>query len=138
MQAGAEVAVHALTSKSHKAEGTDRALQRVESLLPGIGTLSPLVVEPGSRVAGHTLAESNLRGLTGATIVAIVRGDEPIIYPSGHEHLYPGDILALSGSHEAIDAARALLAEPAATTPVPATYTTTPHSDTAATAPRAS
>jgi CPA2 family monovalent cation:H+ antiporter-2 len=136
VQAGAEVAIHALTSKSHRAEGTERALQRVEALLPGIGTLSPAIVESGSRAAGHTLAELHLRGLTGATIVAIVRGGEPIINPSGHEHLYAADVLALSGSHEAVDAARTLLAEPAPI-PAPSTYTTMPHSDTAASAQRA-
>ncbi len=136
VQAGAEVAIHALTSKSHQQEGAIQVLHRVEELLPGIGALSPAVVTEGSRGAGHTLAELHLRGLTGATIVAIVRGGEPIINPSGHEHLDAGDVLALSGSHEAVDAARALLAEPATTPPL-ATYTTMPHSDTAATVQRA-
>lgn len=137
MRASAEAAIHALTSKHRRASGVEEALHQVEAILPGIGTLSPAEVQLNTRGAGLTLADLHLRGLTGATIVAIVRGGEPIIYPSGHERLLPGDVLALSGSHEALDAARALLAEPALS-PAPATYTTTPHSDTAATAPRAS
>jgi len=48
--------------------------------------------------------------LTAATILAIVRGAESVLVPSGHETLQRDDVLALAGSHDAIDAARALLA----------------------------
>jgi CPA2 family monovalent cation:H+ antiporter-2 len=77
----------------------------VERLLPGIGSLHAANVLKGGPADGRTLGELNLRGLTGATVVAVYRGETPIIYPAGHERLMAGDTLALSGSHEAIKAA---------------------------------
>jgi CPA2 family monovalent cation:H+ antiporter-2 len=57
----------------------------------------------------RTLAELNLRGLTGATVLAITRHGEPVMIPTGHEVLRDGDVLAIAGSHEAITAAVNLL-----------------------------
>ncbi|HEU6452901.1 MAG TPA: TrkA C-terminal domain-containing protein, partial [Gemmatimonadaceae bacterium] len=59
----------------------------------------------------RTLAELNLRGLTGATVLAITRPGEPVMIPTGHEVLRDGDVLAIAGSHEAIAAAVHLLRE---------------------------
>lgn len=58
---------------------------------------------------GQTLAELNLRCRTGATVVAICRGDDTTVLPTGHERLSKADTVAVSGSDEAIDRARALL-----------------------------
>ena len=57
----------------------------------------------------RTLAELNLRGLTGATVLAILRHDEQVLVPSGRERLRAGDVLAVAGSEEAIAAVRELL-----------------------------
>jgi len=57
----------------------------------------------------RTLAELNLRGLTGATVLAILRQGEQVLVPSGHERLHAGDVLAVAGSEEAIAAVRDLL-----------------------------
>jgi CPA2 family monovalent cation:H+ antiporter-2 len=59
------------------------------------------------------LSEVNLRGLTGATVLAIFRtaGHGPrTLVPSGRERLQAGDVLTLAGSHDAIAAAREALA----------------------------
>ena len=64
-----------------------------------------------SYAVGKTLADLNLRGLTGATVLACLRDGEGVLVPTGHETLQPDDVLALAGAHEAIDAARALLAD---------------------------
>lgn len=64
----------------------------------------------GAPAGGQTLAELNLRSRTGATVVAICRGEETVVLPTGHERLSPNDTLAVSGSKEAIVRARALLA----------------------------
>ena len=66
-RATAEVAAHMLTAEHRRAEPTDAALAQVEKLLPGIGSLSAVTVEKGGPADKRTLAELNLRGLTGAT-----------------------------------------------------------------------
>lgn len=105
LRAGAEVAAHVLAAEHRRLDSPDAALAQVEKLLPGIGSLHAATVEAGGAADGRTLGDLNLRGLTGATVVAIYRGDAPIIYPSGHERLAGGDVLALSGTHEAVEAA---------------------------------
>jgi CPA2 family monovalent cation:H+ antiporter-2 len=45
-------------------------------------------------------------------VLAIQRGDAGHSFPSAHEVLQAGDMLALAGTEESIEAARALLAPP--------------------------
>jgi CPA2 family monovalent cation:H+ antiporter-2 len=66
-------------------------------------------VGPTSPFAGSTLSETALRGRTGATVVAISRGEDVVLVPDGHEVLEAGDVLALAGTTEAVEAARLLL-----------------------------
>jgi CPA2 family monovalent cation:H+ antiporter-2 len=66
-------------------------------------------VAHGSVADGITLAQLNLRGRTGATAVALSRGGEATVLPTAETLLREGDLLALSGSHEAIAEARQLL-----------------------------
>ena len=54
----------------------------------------------------------NLRGITGATVLAITRADEGSLVPTATEKLRPGDVLALAGTREAVEAARRLLLRP--------------------------
>ena len=56
---------------------------------------------------------ANLRGVTGATVLAITRGRQAIV-ATATEVLAADDRLALSGTRESIEAARALLAAPPA------------------------
>ncbi len=42
-------------------------------------------------------------------MIAISRSDQGVVAPTGREALRAGDVLTLAGTHEAIDAARALL-----------------------------
>ena len=51
----------------------------------------------------------NLRGLTGATVIAIDREAADVIYPTGDEELREGDKLILTGTTEAVQAAQGLL-----------------------------
>ena len=118
-RAGAEVIVAVLAQQmaAEKTQGTqDRrapSLDTVGKILPGLGEPVSLRIEPGSALEGQTLAGANLRGLTGATVLAIVRGDQQLLMPSGHETLHEGDVLAVVGSHEAVESARALIASDA-------------------------
>ncbi len=53
----------------------------------------------------------NLRGRTGATVLAITRTHGGVLVPTADERLRAGDVLAVAGTHEAIEAARAALLE---------------------------
>jgi CPA2 family monovalent cation:H+ antiporter-2 len=85
-------------------------LERVQALLPGLGAPVPVRLSATSPAVGRTLAELNLRGVTGATVLAITRGDEGAgIVPTAQETLREGDVLALAGTHEAVERAIEIL-----------------------------
>jgi CPA2 family monovalent cation:H+ antiporter-2 len=89
-----------------------QTMEHVAAALPGLGEPVPVVLPPGSSAIGQSLAELNLRGLTGATVLCITRASDPearALRPSGKERLRPGDVLALVGSHESVESARAIL-----------------------------
>jgi CPA2 family monovalent cation:H+ antiporter-2 len=115
-RAGAEVIVAVLAQQMAAektgtgGERTAPSLDSVGKILPGLGDPVSLRIEPGSALEGQTLAGANLRGLTGATVLAIVRGDQQVLMPSGQETLHEGDVLAVVGSHEAVESARTLIA----------------------------
>jgi CPA2 family monovalent cation:H+ antiporter-2 len=111
VRAGAQVIVEALASQSRvqSSEGVRYSLDAVHELLPGLGELVPIRLEPESPAVGRTLAQLDVRGLTGATVLAINRGRQGVVVPTAHEVLHEGDVLALSGSHDAVSAAIALL-----------------------------
>lgn len=81
----------------------------LEHYLPGLGEPVAVRIDAGSAVVGQSLAELNLRGRSGATVLAISRDGESIVVPTAGERLQPGDVLALAGSHDAIETARELL-----------------------------
>jgi CPA2 family monovalent cation:H+ antiporter-2 len=111
VRAGAEVVLEALAAQSRPPgvpTGGD-TLEEVHRLLPGLGTLSAVRLEPGSAAVGETLAKLNLRGRTGATVLAMTRRDGAVLVPTATERLREGDVLALAGTREAIEGARATL-----------------------------
>ena len=113
-RAGAEVIAGALSRQMSNpytpSEQMERTIEQVHSFLPGLGEPTPVRVEPGCAASGRTLAELNLRGLTGATVLAILRSDGHVLAPHGREMLRSGDLLAVAGTTEAIEAARAMIA----------------------------
>jgi CPA2 family monovalent cation:H+ antiporter-2 len=119
-RAGAQVIVEALAAQSRvKEPGAETpALDHVQVLLPGLGEPTPVRLEAGSPAVGQTLAQLNLRGLTGATVLAIHRGEQGVSFPTAREVLQAGDVVALAGTHEAVEAARSLLAPQAPAPPV--------------------
>jgi CPA2 family monovalent cation:H+ antiporter-2 len=125
-RAGAELVVHVLGKQSHS--GDTGMFSTVQAMLPGLGTIVPIEVPPGSPAAGKTLGELDLRGKTGATVVALSRGNQRDPAPTAETRVEAGDHLAISGSGSAIGLAAALLL---------ARDTSLPPSDTAASAPPA-
>ncbi len=89
---------------------TQSKLDDVNRIITGLGSPVSIELLPGSSAVGRTLAEVKLRGLTGATILAIERGGESVVVPAGNERLRAGDVLAVAGTHMAVEAARELLA----------------------------
>jgi CPA2 family monovalent cation:H+ antiporter-2 len=112
-RAGAEVIVGALSRQmaatEELPEDMTRTMEFMRVTLPGLGEPVPIRVTAGSPSVNRRLAEINLRGHTGATILAIGREGEPVIAPTGSEVLREGDVLAVAGTHEAISAAIELL-----------------------------
>jgi CPA2 family monovalent cation:H+ antiporter-2 len=112
VRAGAQVIVEALAAQARgKRDGRGPpTLGQVRELLPGLGEPVPVRLGPTSTAVGRTLAELNLRGATGATVLAITRGDECAgIVPTAQEKLREGDVLALAGTHEAVERAMEIL-----------------------------
>ena len=113
-KAGAEVIAMKLSEQMSGSTGPrDDALQhdmdRVRAALPGLGEPVSLRVPESSPAAERTLAELNLRGQTGATVLAILRQDEQVLVPSGHERIHAGDVLAVAGTEDAVVAVRELI-----------------------------
>jgi len=111
VRAGAQVIVEALAKQAaagRAAPPTD-ALSGIRAMFPGLGEPVAVRLRPASPAAGKSLSELGVRGATGATVLAISRADGSAIAPSASERLRDGDVLALSGTQEAIEAARLLL-----------------------------
>lgn len=117
-RAGAEVIVMALMQHDNvrgPQAQLEAAMTRVTAMLPGLGDPEPLRLREGDPAVGQTLASLDLRGATGANVVAIlrVRGEElESVTPMADEPLLVGDVLAIAGAPEALAAARALLLAP--------------------------
>lgn len=123
-RAGAELVVHVLSKQARHEETA--TFEVVRGMLPGMGAIVPLKVEAGSVAMGKTLGELNLRGRTGATVVAVSRDNERNPAPTSATRLAIGDLVAVTGSEPAIDRAAALLR---------ARDTSSPPNETGASAP---
>lgn len=110
-KAGGEIIATALSQQmvAGDSHGVEAGMKRVRNVLPGLGEPESITVPAQSRVAGKSLAEADLRGLTGATVLAILRAGEPIIAPAGKVVILEGDVLAVAGSNEAIVGARGII-----------------------------
>ncbi|ELZ77006.1 hypothetical protein C455_14502 [Haloferax larsenii JCM 13917] len=73
----------------------------IQTLLGEDTLIEWVEVEEGSEVAGQTLGESDLRQVTGASVIAIERGDEVITSPGGDATVEAGDRLVVIGPREA-------------------------------------
>ena len=115
VRAGAEVILEALRQAGpadDKREVAALTAPQVEQLLPGLGSVAEVHVAAGMRADGATLRQLDLRGRTGATVVAVQRGEDCLASPGGATRLQTGDILAVAGTREALSAATELLRSP--------------------------
>jgi len=113
-RAGAQIIASALAQQMASTDGSSDAditrLKVANTMVPGLGEPVAIRVAPESLAAGRSLASLNLRGVTGATVLAIRRGEEQIPNPLGREVIYAGDLLAIAGARDALAVARGVLA----------------------------
>lgn len=114
VQAVSQVIVEVLAKQARGASSGGKgeapgAFGRMRELLPGLGHTVPVQVEPGHYAAGRKMAEINIGSLTGATVLVLLRGESGSLVPTGKDTVYPGDVLALTGTPEAVEAARRLV-----------------------------
>ena len=111
VRAGAQVVVEAIARQSQLApSGPVSVPPALHAILEGLGHPEVIALASGCAADGKTLGELNLRGATGATVLAISRGESAILIPSASESLFAGDLVAVAGTREAVAAARTLLA----------------------------
>ena len=112
-QAIVEVLARQLGSTSVVAGAKNPDLEQLHRLLPGLGAPQAIRIRAGTNAVDKTLAKLNLRGLTGATVLAIIREHDGVLIPTGREALQAGDLLAVAGTAEAIESAEYLLTQDA-------------------------
>lgn len=76
--------------------------------VPGLSAGQILVTE-SSRYGGRPLGDTRARTRTGASIVAIVRGEQVLASPGPAELLRAGDVLVVIGTDDGIAAVRHLV-----------------------------
>jgi TrkA domain protein len=85
-----------------------RKLADLTREIPGLHT-EPIRVPSTSAYVGKTLGDTHCRTLTGASIVAIVRGEEVISAPGPDQILLAGDTLIVIGTSTGVRKAYGLL-----------------------------
>jgi CPA2 family monovalent cation:H+ antiporter-2 len=107
VRAGSQMILDVLAHQARNVKGAEPA--KLADYLPGIGEPEQVRLAPDDGAVGSTLAEINLRGLTGASVLAITRGQTGLVDAIAHETLHAGDILAIVGTRESLEAATNLL-----------------------------
>ena len=112
--AAGEVIAAALSKRMSdgKQENVDAAMQKMHEMLPGSGEPVAMTIARGSAADGLTLAELDMRGVTGATVLALLRGQEQVVSPRGDLRMQAGDVIAVAGTHDAVAGARIMVSPP--------------------------
>ncbi len=109
VRAGAQVILESLASQSLVTEPSAASREEIRRLVPGLGETSTVRILPDGRSVGLTLKDLDLRAQTGATVIAIERGETDLVYPTAEQTLQPNDLLVLTGTEEAVSLAREIL-----------------------------
>lgn len=83
---------------------SSRLMPEIEKLIRG-GIIEHAEVLEGSEAAGSTLGDVGIRERSGAAVLTLVRGENPIANPGPDEKLEVGDLVVLYGPHASIAAA---------------------------------
>jgi CPA2 family monovalent cation:H+ antiporter-2 len=109
VRAGTQAILETLVAQSRSGQPASNKLEDLRAILPGIGEPIAVAIGSGAICIGHSLKELDLRGLTGATVLAIERSPSEVVFPAADEVLREQDLLVLTGTHEAVVAAGELL-----------------------------
>jgi CPA2 family monovalent cation:H+ antiporter-2 len=109
VRAGTQAILETLVAQSRSGQSRQGKLDELRTLMPGIGEPITVAIARDSACLGRSLKEMNLRGLTGATVLAIERSPAEVVLPTAEEILRENDVLVLTGTFEAVGAARELL-----------------------------
>jgi CPA2 family monovalent cation:H+ antiporter-2 len=109
VRAGAQVILEAAARQGQATGTKDASASDVARLVPGIGDATVVRIDRESTGMGQTLKQMNLRGQTGASVIAIEHEGGETVYPTADDVLRAGDTLVLTGTKEAVGAARQLL-----------------------------
>lgn len=91
--------------------GAPRIAERFADLtreVPGLGS-EPVKVGPASPYVNRPLGHTRARTRTGASVVAIVRGEDVIASPGPNQVLRPADVLVVVGTPEGIDGVKRII-----------------------------
>ncbi|EDM81268.1 putative transporter [Plesiocystis pacifica SIR-1] len=102
-------ALVALVERQMTDEHDAAPIAGADALLPGLGATEAVLISAHAWACGRTLAELNLRALTGATVLAISHEGETRAMPSGQDRVDAGVTMILAGATHAVAAARELL-----------------------------
>ncbi|HSW55961.1 MAG TPA: cation:proton antiporter [Ignavibacteriaceae bacterium] len=106
--------VNLLRGESYKylrsEDKTDVTFTHIDEILSARLT-DTFYINEDNKFLGKTIGDLNLRNLTDATIIAIVRKGTTITTPSAKDILQTGDTLVITGTHKAVDIAFDLLSE---------------------------
>ena len=91
--------------------GGKKYLDRIYDMFAAATTVTHSIRE-GSVAIGQSLASLDLRGATGATLLALVRDGVPTVQPTDDFVVARGDVFVIVGSHAQIATARRLLEPP--------------------------
>jgi CPA2 family monovalent cation:H+ antiporter-2 len=80
------------------------SMEKISELLTA-GTAETFFVAKDTPAEGRTLGELDLRKKTGATVIAVVRGEQSFTGPSSEFRIQEGDTLVLVASHKDMDRA---------------------------------
>ena len=83
-------------------------------------TTESFMVPRASPAVGRSIRDLQLRKQTGVTIIAVVRGGQPLTNPAPEQEIQSGDILVMVGDHAQLDQALARLGGGLATEAPPA------------------
>nr|NNE65615.1 potassium transporter KefB [Pyrinomonadaceae bacterium] len=89
----------------------DTGISDLDSALSAAAT-DTVRIRKNSPVVGQTLAELDIRGKTGVSIIAVIQNGETIVSPGGDFELKRNDVLALLGESEKVDVAIKILRPP--------------------------
>jgi TrkA domain protein len=91
--------------------GAPRIAERFADLtreIPGL-VAAQVAVPASSLYAGHTLGDTRARTLTGASVVALVRGQDVLASPGPDTPLEAGDVLVVIGTEDGIAGVRRIV-----------------------------